>query len=429
MNARSDAQRIVITGLGVLAPNAHGADDFTAALREGRTGLRRMADLAEIGLTCQVAGVPQDVAALAERYLSAAERKGTNLCITYASIAAEDCWRDAGFEVPGLSAPADADTGAVFGTGMSGGPETCADHLVPLVNAGQARRLGTMVVERIMGSGPSARITGRLGLGGPVFANSNACSTGGEAVHLAAQVIRSGGARRMLAGASEGYSRYIVAMFDAMRLLVPDGNDDPGGASRPLGAAANGFVPAGGAAALMLETLESATARGARIYAEYLGGAINSGGQRDGGSMTASSAAGVRRCLEAALRDARVLPDEVDLVNGHFTGTKADAPSVHDLSTVLGRAPDAFPSLTATKSLIGHALGAAGAIESVATVLMLHGQFVHGNLNCGDLNPALQAYRHCIPTRTVDRSCRMALKTAFGFGDVNCALLFGRWPH
>ena len=419
--------RIVITGMGVLAPNAHGLDAFTQALRAGTSGVRRVPELSDLKLGCQVAGEPQDVAALSSRYLSDGERRGTNHCITYACVAADDCWRDAGMPTDIPASDPDVDTGAIIGTGLSGSTETCSDHVFPLVDSGQARRLGTMVVERVMGSGPSARVTGRLGLAGPVTANSNACSTGAESIWMAAQLIRAGLVTRMMAGGSEGYSKYIVAMFDAMRLLMRDSNDAPEAASRPLSASAGGFVAAGGAGMLMLESLDSALARNAHIHAEFLGGAINCGGQRQGGTMAASSPAGVRRCLEAALRDARISPDDVDVVNGHFTGTKADVSSVADLQAVLGRPTEAFPWLIATKSLIGHALGAAGAIESVASVLMLEHGFVHGNPNATDLNPGLDGLRARVPVTTVDTSCRTLLKTSFGFGDVNCALLFRRW--
>jgi 3-oxoacyl-(acyl-carrier-protein) synthase len=178
----------------------------------------------------------------------------------------------------------------------------------------------------------------------------------------------------------------------------------------------------------VLESLESAEARGARIHAELLGGAMNCGGHRGGGSMTAPNPAAVRRCIREALDDASVDGGAVDLVNGHLTATGADPSEVASWSAALGREPGDFPTLTATKSLIGHTLGAAGAVECVATVLMLEGRFAHPCRNSEDLHPAIEPFAASIP-----RSARelpgagVAVKAGFGFGDVNACVVFRSW--
>ncbi len=315
----------------------------------------------------------------------------------------------------------------MLGTGI-GGMDTIAERVVPLVDAGRARRLGSTTVEQVMASGTSARIGGLLALGNQVTSNSSACSTGSEAIIAGMQRIRAGLAKRMLCGGSEGASPYIWAGFDAMRVLSRNFNDMPGQASRPLSGSAGGFVPAAGAGMLVLESLASAQARGATILAEVLGGEVNCGGHRGGGSMTAPNPHGVQRCIRAALGDAGVTADEIDLVNGHLTATGADPREVENWSAALERGPGRFPLLTATKSLVGHGLGAAGGIEAVASVLMLREQRVHGSINCEDLHAEIAPFSASIPrsTRHVP-GLRTLAKSSFGFGDVNAVLVLRRW--
>ncbi len=177
----------------------------------------------------------------------------------------------------------------------------------------------------------------------------------------------------------------------------------------------------------MVEALDNAVRRGARIYAEILGGAVNCGGQRQGGSITASNQEGVRRCIREAVRQAGVNIDGIDYINGHLTATGGDAKEIGNLLCGLQLPPEKFPLINSTKSMIGHTLGAAGAIEGVATVCQLHEGFVHASLNCEDVHPALGAIAGSIPHKTVLRRVRVALKTSFGFGDVNACAVFSRW--
>jgi 3-oxoacyl-(acyl-carrier-protein) synthase len=308
--------------------------------------------------------------------------------------------------------------------------DTIGAKVVPLVDAGKVRRLGSTAVEQVMASGISARVSGLLALGNQVTTNSSACSTGTEAVADGALRIRQGLARRMLCGGAEGASEYIWAGFDAMRVLCRTSNDEPEKASRPMSATAAGFVPGAGAGVLLLESLESARERGARIYAEVAGAAVNCGGQRGGGSMTAPNPAGVVRCIRAALADGEVAPGEVDAIDGHLTATGADPAEVASWARALERAPDELPVITATKSLIGHTLGAAGAIESVATVLMLRGGFVHASRNCEDVHPEIAPYAASIPHETREMpGLAVAAKAGFGFGDVNACLVFRKWDE
>ena len=423
-------KRVVITGMGVVAPNAHGLDAFTQALREGRSGIRWIPELEEMNFSCQVGGVPQDFEYTRKRYFDHEKLLSINDNIGYASVAAIDAWADAGFHLPDAEDDGvDWDTGVIAGCGI-GGMDTIARTVVPMVNDGKVRRMGSRIVEQVMNSGTSARIAGLLALGNQATSNSSACSTGNEAILEGLWRIRSGRAQRMLVGGSEGTSPYIWAGFDAMRVICRKFNDRPEAASRPMSASACGFVPGSGGALLMLEDLETAISRGARIYAEVLGGAVNCGGHRMGGSITAPNPQGVQRCIQAALADAGIEPDDIDAVNGHLTATFADPGEVKGWSQALGRGPETFPFINSTKSLIGHCLGAAGAIECVAVVLQLYGGFLHPSVNCDDIHPQIESFTDCIPrTCIAPPELRIIAKAGFGFGDVNSCLIFKKWEN
>ena len=244
--------RVAVTGLGVLAPNGHGLEQFAEALRKGRSGITFHEQLAELKFGCQVGGIPDGVEELQSAYLSEEELFAMNANMVYAAIASIDAWKDAGLEMRGDGDEPDWDTGGIIGTGI-GGIDTIAETLAPKTQAGRVRRLGSTMVEQIMSSGNSARIAGKLALGNQVSTNSSACNTGTEAVVQACHRIRDGLAKRMLAGGSEGHSHYIWAGFDAMRVLNRNSNDDPEAASRPMSASAAGFIPGSGAGMLMLE--------------------------------------------------------------------------------------------------------------------------------------------------------------------------------
>jgi 3-oxoacyl-(acyl-carrier-protein) synthase len=419
--------RVVVTGLGVVAPNGANVADFESALREGKSGVSLQPRMTELRLACQVAGTPDVDDSVIESTFRESTARVMNSSMMFAGLAAIECWRDAGFSYePDEDGHVDWDTGAIIGTGFSG-IDTVGDRLVPMTNAGDVRRLGSSMPEQAMGSAPSAFVGGLLGLGGIVTTVSSACATGTEALVHAFERIQSGRALRLLSGSTEGASVYIWAGFDSMRVCCRTHNDSPEKASRPMSATAAGFVPAAGAGVLMLESLESAMGRGARIYAEVLGGAVNSGGQRDGGSITASNAEGAQRCIKQALSEAGVAASSIDYVNGHLTATIADTKEISNLMAALERTPETFPVINSTKSMIGHTLGASGAIESVATVLQVKGGFVHPSINCEDLHKDLLGIRSRIPAVCTTAKLSTVLKVSFGFGDVNACIIFKNW--
>jgi 3-oxoacyl-(acyl-carrier-protein) synthase len=386
--------------------------------------------MVESGFGCHVAGVPDGIDELAASYFPEEQLMAMNSGHRLGAIAGTDAWIQAGFERPDPNDDrVDWDTGAILGTGI-GGMDTIANDVVPRTNEKKVRRLGSLAVEQVMSSGVSARLSGILALGNQVTTNSSACSTGSEAISIGVERIRRGLAKRMLCGGVEGASHYIWAGFDAMRVLCRRFNDAPESASRPMSATAAGFVPSAGAGILMLESLESALERGAPILAEVAGTAINCGGHRGGGSMTAPNPESVRRCVRSALEDARIAASEVDAINGHLTATGADPKEVESWAVALDCQPADLPTITSTKSMIGHALGAAGGIESVACVLMLQGGFVHPSINCQDVHPAIEPYAASSPhPAREDSNLQVIVKAGFGFGDVNACLVFRKWKE
>ena len=421
-------RRVVVTGLGVIAPNANGVPAFDAALRATQSGLRTVDFMVKHGFACTVGGVPQGVDELAKTLFTEEELIAMNAIHRYAAVASVEAWLDAGLERPKFGDErVNWDTGAVLGTGI-GGMDTVGDRVVPMVNDNKVKRLGSTSVEQVMASGLSARVSGILALGNQVTTNSSACATGAEAIAMGAQRIRAGLAERMVCGGAEVPTPYNWAGFDAMRVLNRKHNEQPEAASRPMSASAGGFIPGAGAGALVIESLDAAQARGARIHAEVLGEATNCGGHRGGGSMTAPNPEGVRRCIQMAVSDAGIAPGEVDAISGHLTATGADPREVASWAAALGRGPESFPWITSTKSLVGHTLGAAGAIESIAAVLMLRGGYVHGSKNCEDVHPEIAAFAGSIPHEMKRLpSLRTIMKAGFGFGDVNAALVLRKW--
>ena len=417
--------RVVITGMGVVAPNGVGISNFLHALKNGISGIRFVQEMSDLKLGCTVGGIPEFDDNLLSLYLPVNKLKAlqsTN--IKYAIAATVEAWLDAGLTI--RSDETDYDTGCIIG---SGSPDiTTLRWGIHLADQLESRKLGSTFVEQIMASGPSAYIGGLLGLGNQVTANSSACSTGTESILTAYNKIKVGDAKRMVAGSCDPASVYTWGAFDAIRVITRKHNDHPTAASRPMSASASGFVPGAGAGILILEERESALKRGARIYAEILGGAINSGGQRNGGTMTAPNPQGVQKCFDAAIKNSRIDTKNVDLVCGHLTSTYADKLEIQNWSAALCRSGKKFPHVNSLKSLIGHCLGATGSIECVAAILQLHHHFIHPSINCEDLHPGIAEIIDpgCIPFIKIDKELNIVMKANFGFGDVNSCIVFSK---
>ena len=420
-------KRVVITGLGVVAPNGVGVTEFTQALKEGKSGITFHQELKDLNFSCQIGGIPNVTDELKSEYFTNLQLRGFNSSgILYGCIAGIDAWKDAGFEMNAES-ELDYDTGLIFGTGTSG-VEKFREAIYKLDDK-QVKRLGSTVVVQTMASGISAYLGGMLGLGNQVTTNSSACTTGTEALLMGFDRIQAGRAKRMLVGSCSDHGPYLWGGFDAMRVMTYKHNENPEQGSRPMSATASGFVPGSGAGALVLESLESALERNATIYAEVLGGEVNSGGQRQGGTLTAPNAQAVQRCIKKALENSGLEPNEVEVINGHLTATSKDGLEIENWTKALGRTGTNFPYINSTKSMIGHCLAAAGSIECVASVIQLKDQFVAPNINCEDLHSDIDKLvaEESIPTEKIDLDFDVAVKASFGFGDVNACVVFKKY--
>jgi 3-oxoacyl-(acyl-carrier-protein) synthase len=423
------SKRVVITGLGVAAPNGVGIPAFTNALKNGISGIKHDAQLKELQFSCQIAGKPEISDELKSHYFTELELRGFNSTgILYGVIAGIEAWKNAGLPIENNNEP-DWDNGTIFGSGTSGIDKF--RESIYKIDELQTRRLGSTVVAQTMNSGVSAYLGGKLGLGNQVTTNSSACSTGTEAIIMAYDRIRSGQAKRILAGSTGDSGPYIWGGFDALRVCSSKFNDNPEEGSRPMSATAGGFVPGSGAGALVIEDLESALQRGATIYAEILGGNVNSGGQRGNGSMTAPNSDAVQRCITTAITSSGISTNDIDAINGHLTATTKDSLEIENWTKALNRNGNNFPYINSLKSMTGHCLSAAGSIESVATVLQLYEGFLFGNINCEDLHPEITALVDAskIPLKTINTDLTIIAKASFGFGDVNACILFKKFEN
>lgn len=420
-------KRVVITGLGIVSPNGIGLDSFTQAIKNGISGIKHDAELERLKFSCQIAGKPEVSTELSLQYFTDLELRNFNATgILYGVIAGMDAWQDAGLSIENNLEP-DWDSGTIFGTGTSG-IDKFRESIYKIDDL-QTRRLGSTAVAQTMNSGISAYLGRKLGLGNQVTTNSSACTTGTESIVMGFERIQQGKAKRMLVGSTSDSGPYIWGGFDAMKVCTFKHNDSPENGSRPMSASASGFVPSSGSGAMVIEELETALARGAKIYAEILGGNLNSGGQRGDGTMTAPNATAVQKCIKDALLDAEIHPSEIDAINGHLTATAKDAFEIENWCKALNRSGTDFPYINSLKSQVGHCLSGAGSVESVATVLQIHHGFIFPNRNCDDLNEDIvkRIAPEKIPQVFMNKQINIVVKASFGFGDVNGCIVFKKY--
>lgn len=422
-------RRVVITGIGVVAPNGVGKEAFCKAIKNGVSGIKFDPQLAELKFSCRVSGKPELDPNYIKSFFTDLELRNFNASgILYGVIAGMQAWNDAGLPIASSEKP-DWTSGTIFGSGTSG-IDKFRESIYKIDDL-QTRRLGSTVVAQTMNSGVSAFLAGKIGLGNQVTTNSSACTTGTESLLLAFERVQSGKALRMLAGSTSDSGPYIWAGFDAMKVCTFKNNENPEDASRPMSASASGFVPSSGAGAYVVEDLETALSRNATIYAEILGGNVNSGGQRGTGSMTAPNAEAVQKCISDAILDAGITATDIDLINGHLTATSKDAFEIENWCKALNRKGIDFPYINALKGMVGHCLSASGSIELVASILEMHHQFIFPSVNCLDLHPEILQLISAekIPQKTIYQSINILIKASFGFGDVNGCVLLKKYKH
>jgi len=418
-------KRVVITGMGVVSSIGSNLEDFKTAVYNTKSGITYRENLEKLGFGCLLAGIPDETSS--NYYLNIDKYKLSDAAkiIIYGVIAGLEAWCDGGLEIPEPNqGETDYDTGCIIGSGV-GSPDIFYNKIIPYTNDNRIKYLKSCIVEKSMLSGISANLGWILGLGNQLSFNSSACATGLESIIMAYDRIKAGKATRMLAGASEADFMYTWATFDAMRVLTRKNNTLPEKASCPMSVDASGFVPGAGAGVLLIEDYESAIKRKARIYAEILAGSINSGGQRNNGTMTIPNAQGVIRCINQAISESGINRNDIDYISGHLSSTIADTLEIKNWSEALLRNGADFPYINSLKSLTGHCIGATGAIETIAAVLQLYHSFIHGNLNAENIHPEIEKIVDTskIPLKTFNCNFNTLIKASFGFGDVNSCVI------
>lgn len=421
MSGSGERRRVVVTGLGAITPLGNDVSSTWQGFVEGRSGVRAVSAFDASGLRSRVAG---EVTGLdASAVLEPKEIRRNDRCTQMALVATREAMLDAGLPER-LEGELALRTGSLLGSGL-GGTGTLVDQIAIWASRGPDR-VSPFFIPMAIANMAAGQVAISFGALGPSYSTTSACASGGHAIGESMETILRGDADVMLAGGCEApVHGATLAGFAAMRALSTR-NDDPEGASRPFDSGRDGFVVAEGAATLVLEDLEHARRRGARIYAEACGYAATA----DATHITAPApgGAGALRAARRALAKAGMDASELDLVCAHATSTpEGDLAELQAIRSLLGDAA-ARVSITAGKSSIGHTLGAAGAISAVAAVLSMRDGVVPPTLNLTDPDPEA-AGLDCTPLVARRREVQAALVNAFGFGGQNSAIVLRRWDR
>ncbi len=407
-------RRVVVTGLGVITPLGTGVEKTWKALCAGQSGIGRITRFDPTGFPVQIAGEVKDFDPAA--FIEKKEIKKMDAFIHYAVAASQMAVDDAGLKI----SPDRADrVGVYIGAGIGGLPGIEHYHKVLLEKG--ADRISPFFIPMVIINLASGQVAIRLGAKGPNSCAVTACATGNHCIGDAFRIIQRGEADAMLAGGTEAtITPLAVAGFAAARALSRR-NDDPARASRPFDRDRDGFVLGEGAGVLVLEELETARRRGARVYAELAGYAMTS----DAFHITAppDDGEGAVRCMELALKDAGLPREEVGYINAHATSTFADKIETLAIKRVFGEHAYRIP-VSSTKSMTGHLLGAAGGVEAVFSVLALHRGVLPPTMNLDHPDPDCDL--DYVPNRAREASVAAAMSNSFGFGGVNACLVFKR---
>ena len=406
-------RRVVVTGMGIVSSIGNSTQEVVASLREGRSGLTHADRYAELGFRCHVHGAPDlDWRSLVPRKPSRFMEAG----LAWNYIAMDQAIRDSGL---GEAEITDERTGIIMG---SGGPSTIA-----MVRAAETtlekgpRKVGPFEVPKAMSSGPSALLATSFKITGINYSISSACSTSAHCIGSAAEQIAWGKQDIVFAGGCEELDWRLSVMFDAMGAMSSGFNDTPEKASRAFDKDRDGFVIAGGAGVVVLEELEHAKARGAKIYGELVG----YGATSDGFDMVAPSGEGAVRCMRQAMGgiDGKGV-GRIDYINPHATSTPVG--DVRETEAIREVFKDDVPYISATKSLTGHSLGAIGVQESIFSLLMLNNGFICESANIDDLAPEFNDLP-IVLERMDNVALNCVMSNSFGFGGTNASLVFRRY--
>jgi len=403
-------RRVVVTGLGIVSSIGNNADEVTASLREAKSGISHSEDFAERGFRCQVWGAPTlDPSEVVDRRAMRFLSKGG----AWNHVAMQQAIADAGLDADNIT---DDRIGIIMG---SGGPST---HTIVEAaditrEKGSPKRIGPFAVPKAMSSTASATLATWFKIHGVNYSISSACSTSAHCIGNAYELIQWGKQDMIFAGGHEDLDWTMSNLFDAMGAMSSKHNDTPATASRAYDVARDGFVIAGGAGVLVLEELERAKERGAPIYAEIVG----YGATSDGYDMVAPSGEGAERCMRQAMA---TVDGKADYINTHGTSTPVgDSREVSAIRAVFG---DEIPHIASTKSLTGHSLGAAGAQESIYSILMMKNGFIGESAHIAELDPEFEDMP-IVRERIDDARIDTVLSNSFGFGGTNATLVFQRY--
>ncbi len=402
-------RRVVVTGIGIVSSIGNNTQEVLASLREAKSGISRSEAFAANGFRCQVQGAPTlDPSGTVDRRAMRFLGPGS----AWNHVAMEQAIRDSGVEQSDIS---NERTGIVMG---SGGPSTSTIVAAADVTRknNSPKRIGPFAVPKAMSSTASATLATWFKIKGVNYSISSACATSNHCIGNAAELIQWGKQDVIFAGGSEELDWTLSNMFDAMGAMSSKFNETPAKASRAYDVNRDGFVIAGGAGVLVLEELEHAKARGAKIYAEVAG----YGATSDGEDMVAPSGEGALRCMKLALSTVK---QPIDYINPHATSTPiGDLKEIEAIRAMFG---DKCPMISATKSLTGHSLGAAGAQEAIYSLLMMNNGFVCESANIENLDPDF-ADMPIVRERRDNVALGCVLSNSFGFGGTNASVVFKR---
>jgi 3-oxoacyl-[acyl-carrier-protein] synthase II len=413
---RDATQRIVVTGMGVMTPLGRTLAEYWSGLAAGRSGIRHITQFSPDGYPCRVAGEVPDFDP--KQYMDFKDARRMSRSSQFAVAAAREAIADAGF--PGDVLP--EDTGVLLGQGNSSFPDLEVSVRTMLEKGGM--KISPFAMPAILPNMSASQVAMQFGARGYNSTISTACAAGTQALGEAAEVLRRGDARVILAGGTEApICELGLGGFCVLRALSTGFNDEPERASRPFDARRDGFVSGEGAGVLVLETLEHARARGARIYAEILGYAATS----DAYHITAPDpeSRGAALAMARALDRAGVTPREVDYINAHGTATPQNDPA-ETVAIKRVFCEDAYRiPISSTKSMTGHLLGGAGAIEAVASICAIGERLIPPTINYEEPDPLCDL--DYVPNEARPAEVRVALSNSFGFGGQNASIVIGRY--
>jgi 3-oxoacyl-[acyl-carrier-protein] synthase II len=422
----SAMKRVVVTGMGMLTPLACGVEPTWNRLLKGESGARKVDRFEVSDIACQIACmIPRGDGAEGtynpDHWMEPKEQRKVDEFIVFAMCASRQALDDAGWHPQ--SYEDQTRTGVLIGSGI-GGIEGIADTAITMNEKGPRRVSPFFIPGRIVNLA-SGYVSIEFGLKGPNHAVVTACSTGAHAIGDAARLIALGDADVMVAGGAESpVNRLALAGFAALRALSTDFNDEPTRASRPYDKDRDGFVMGEGAGIVVLESLEHAKARGARIYAEVVGYGLS--GDAYHITAPAPDGDGAFRCMQASMKRAGISADDIDYINAHGTSTPmGDEIELGAVQRLVGNAAGRI-AMSSTKSCIGHLLGAAGAVEAIFSILAIRDHVAPPTINLD--NPSVETPIDLVPHNARKREINTTLSNSFGFGGTNASLVFRRYP-